>query len=159
MSDPVTRFPHPANVRILACLQSGAVRSASPSVYNVDECVLRTHPDLSERLFDIAGPRATHCQDAAYGHPVLAASGVVFAVAVSMNALLFRLPEDCWALGVELGGKPAEGAGTGWMAFDAWASARPARQHVDDLRYWCERAFAHAVELARRQAGDEGCAR
>lgn len=117
VSDPVARFPHPANVGILACLQSGAVLSASPSVYNVDGFVLRTHPDLSERLFDIAGPRATHCQDAAYGHPVLAASGVVFAVAVSMNALLFRLPEDCWhpasSSGASLPRAPAPG---GWRS-------------------------------------------
>jgi len=46
--EPRDKFPHPANASVLACLADGAVLSAAPSVYDVDEDVLRTHPDLEE---------------------------------------------------------------------------------------------------------------
>jgi hypothetical protein len=73
---------HPANASVLRYLAHGAAVSASPSAHNIDEYVLRTHPDLTEAL-ERLGLTLRLPPGAAYGYAVLAApGGVLFAIAL-----------------------------------------------------------------------------
>jgi hypothetical protein len=150
VADPAVRFPHPLNAGILAYLREGAVLSAAPGVYNVDEYVLRCHPDLMDAFEATAGARAPHCRGAAYGYPVLARRGVIFGVAMSMRHMAFRLPDGAVPVALAAGGTPEPRAGDGWVVFGAW--------DTPDLAGWCARAFAHAVAIEGRH-GSAGAPR
>jgi hypothetical protein len=145
--DPRDRFPHRANARILSYLAQGAALSSAPSSHNVDEYVLRTHPDLAEALTSLARPLGV-APRAAYGYFVLATrGGVLFAAALGTETLGLRVPARTWPLALEYGGVPWPEAGDDWVRFDAWDADVPARQHAGDLRYFIEAAFHDAVAV------------
>jgi len=141
--------PHPANAPVLRYLAHGAAVSAIPSAHNIDDYVLRTHPDLTEAL-ERLGHTLRVPPGAAYGYAVLAApGGVLFAIALGIATLGVRLPERAWPLALEFGAVPWAEPGDDWVRFDPWDADVPARQHTGDLRYFIELAFEHARELGR----------
>ena len=147
--EPREKFPHPLNAPVLAYLADGAAISDAPSAHNVDEYVLRTHPDVEEALTRLAADLDARARGA-YGHPVLVTRhGILFALAAGTGTLGLRLPDRAWPMALEFGGMPWPEAGPDWVRFNAWDADVPARQHAGDLRYFTDVAFEHAVALAR----------
>jgi hypothetical protein len=133
------------NEGLLAFLR-GRARRGTPSQWDVDDYELHTHPDLIERLTEAAGwTRAEMC--AAYGCPVLVhPNGVVFALALGMRALFFRLPPE-----LRGGLRQAEvdpGIGVDWVAVEAWPADLTGAEGTRRVKQWCRRAYEHAGSLA-----------
>jgi len=71
---------------------------------------------------------------------------MIFAIALGQRQLVFRLPPDALAAGVEQGGQVYAAIGPDWLAIDAFqAGASDAM-----LRQWTEAACRAATEPGRR---------
>jgi hypothetical protein len=160
--NPEERLNHQANLALLAALRAQAVPAADLShpAWSPGGFELHTHPDLEERLSQLASSLRPHRAVAVYGCPVLATrAGVIFAFAWGLRFLAFRLAAADAALAKEVGAElVGEARRTGqpplwvglepeWTAFAPWGSARPSRQWTGDLGYFCERALEHAQAL------------
>jgi hypothetical protein len=95
-------------------------RRGTGGPYDQDGWELHTHPELVERLGEIArSPRAVVplC-----GYVVLEQLGVAVVFALGMRHLLFRLPAPPVDV---VAAEPIDPlCGSGWYAVDAWASDR-----------------------------------
>jgi len=153
---------HPSNVALLVVLREQAVPSTdpSPSAWDAAGYELHTHPDLEERLTQLASSLPGHRSAMLYGCPVLATkAGVVFAVACGMRFLAFRLADADIPLALEMGGGSTRelaqtwispvGASleANWIAFDPWGSALPSGKWTGDLKYFFEQAYHYASSI------------
>lgn len=144
------RFSHPENHEILAFLRKQAIplTPAKRSPWDIDDFELHTHPDLCDRLQEVASTLPEKCIAALYGCPIFVAkNGIIFAVAIGTSSLKFRLSASDAEQAYELGGQADNGLGKKWVAFDAWQSDLPTRQWIGDLKFWCEQAYHHASEI------------
>ena len=102
------------------------------------------HSDLTESLLGAAAPLGdvqSFCPDpASYAYLLLATQGVVFAFAVGMNQLGFRLDHTYKRRALETGGQDLEEVGHDWAAFQPFRSDFPAV----DLTFWARKAYAIA---------------
>jgi hypothetical protein len=121
---------------------------SGPPPWVIDGYELHTHPDLHERLLQVAVALPRGCEAALFGCPVLAVRGVVFAATLGTSFLGVRLAGDDVPLALELGGQSWSNAGDDWVSFDAWNIDVPTRTWIGDLSYWCERAYHRALDLA-----------
>ncbi|WP_144022678.1 hypothetical protein [Asanoa hainanensis] len=126
----------PVNRDLLAYLRANATRGTG-GPYEQDGWQLHTHPDLIERLGEIA--RSDRAVVPLYGYVVLEQRGVAVVAAISMHHLLFRLPTP--PDGVEAASPIDPLCDRGWHAVHAWASdlgrltrlVKEARQHGNTL--------------------------
>ncbi|MDH3546389.1 MAG: hypothetical protein OEN22_04780 [Gammaproteobacteria bacterium] len=128
------RFSHPANAGILGFLEAKYPFSA--------------HGDLAEELLVLAKeiPEAhSYCPDNAnFAYWFLYAnSGVIFAFAIDMWKLSFRLP-GCATDALADGGVCQEEFGSDWFAFEAFGGRRDERRIRSS--YWLKKAFTLANE-------------
>ena len=106
VKDPAADYAHAANGPVLERLRQGAVPAAQ-GPFSPGGWTLRTHPDLEEALFGLAGGDAGH----AYGVPVLAAPNrAIYAAGLGTGGIAFRA----------VGGPPCPDLGPGWTLVDAW---------------------------------------
>ena len=144
--DPRRDFPASENRTPLDFLE----RQAAPGPaldrdYAIDSFELHTHPDLTERLKNVAGKQRVLLRPA-YGCPLIVApTGVAFALAHGQRLLAFRLPTETRDLAREMGAVERPDLGEGWFGFDAWAPDVPMKKHLGDLAYFCEEAHRHAL--------------
>lgn len=109
---------------------------------------LRTHPDLGERFYLISKDTPDATRGSFFGYDVLINKrAVIFAVAVSMNTIMFRLSPDDYILAMELGGETIDGLSQEWVSIDAWGSNLPTKKVVGDLQYWCNQSLTYVNGL------------
>lgn len=139
---------HPENAIVLAHLRQVALPARpSDEPFVLDGYALRTHPDLAERLDELAAALPTECRASAFGVPVLVApSGVVFAVAGGTSEVALRVAPHDDAAARAVGAQPHASYGPGWWRFSAFSPSLEGRESfTSDLKLWCTRAFAHAA--------------
>jgi hypothetical protein len=135
----------PANAALLDYLRGQATLPGGPRDYALGSWQLHTHPDLMERLHDLA-PRWP--LTAAYGVPLLARDGIAAVVALGTSWLAVRMeslppdieirePDPAWSL-----------AGDSWHFISPWQSQLPAAEGTRVLRELVSTALAHAASLA-----------
>lgn len=145
VSSPAIRHPH--NAGVMALLKSKAVlksKGGCRSPWDIDEYELHTHPDLRQKLQEIAGNDLAEYECAVYGYPVLAGrNGVVFAVAQGTGDLALRLPAGVRLEAVRQGGTMNKEYGDEWVTVDPW------RKEDNRLKKWCLAAHRYAEGLSR----------
>ena len=136
----------PLDAQSLAILESRRARNTS-SQHNefqraIDPYHPQTHPDLGERLYELAKPLPEDCRAVVYGCPVLVTpKGIIFAVARGTNTLAFRTPVRFCPMALISGGKPAIAYGLNWIEFDGW----PEGNQIANLQKWCRLAYDNVV--------------
>jgi hypothetical protein len=136
--EPLAELPEtPPNAALLALLKRDAIPARSS--YRLGVWELRTHPDLMDRLQELAPDRAMLT---AYGMPLFAEAGVAAVVAMGTGTLFLRLPQDPAALGLAGALSPFELPG--WYGVDAWQSALPSAEGRSRLSALVFRACTHA---------------
>jgi len=102
------------------------------------------HGDVSEVLVQVAAPLGDVqevCPDpAAFRYVVLATQGIVFAFAVGMDQIGFRLNHKYAQRALETGGLPIDGIGPDWRMFEVFRSDYPSV----DLGFWARKAYVIA---------------
>jgi hypothetical protein len=136
---------HPANRVLLDYLQAQARRPSTPVdyTYAIDEWVLHTHPDLLERLKELAPDDAPVIP--LFGVPALAANGIVAIVALGTDWLMVRLPQLPNNLETEDPILPL--TDHGWHAVSAWQSETPSAEGKRRLTHLINNALHHARSL------------
>ncbi|SCL35220.1 hypothetical protein GA0070624_5200 [Micromonospora rhizosphaerae] len=104
---------------------------------------MHAHPDLIERLGDIAG--SPHVVVPLYGVAVIVHNGVVAVVALGTDTLLFRLPQAPEGVEVEDHTEPL--CSKGWHAVSPWQSQLPSAEGLRRLRKLLGKARHYADEL------------
>ena len=135
--EPSERYAHPRNAPLLQLLKRTAVKGKGER-YELDGYELHTHPDLCE-AFEALN---RHCTGGAYGVPVLADRGVIFALARGTSSIAFRLPEPERSEARTAGGKDFPEPGDDWISVEAW------RTDEDLMARWCRAAHAYANTIA-----------
>ncbi len=139
---PSIRTEHPQNATLLDFLRAQGAPPRGPNDYALGEWQLHTHPDLLDRLTELAPHAPLH---AAYGVPVLAYEGIAAAAALGTSTLLVRLPAAPTNLKVDAPVPPL--ADHGWQAVDAWQSELPSAEGHRRLSGTIQGALAHARDL------------
>jgi hypothetical protein len=133
--DLESRFPNPENRCAITYLKERA-----PSA----------HGDLAEQL-STAAAGLQECElycpsPGEFSYCMLhSRSGVIFALALGMRHLSFRLAPDDIPKAIASGGQAQPELGAGWVAFEAFSGARPVAEVVSELRSWCGCAYRLAV--------------
>ncbi|WP_419999309.1 hypothetical protein [Streptomyces boninensis] len=127
------------NEALLDFLRAQAVPPDGPGDHALGKWQLHTHPDLCDRLADLA-PR--HPLHTAYGVPVLAHEGIAAAVALGTDRLLVRLPK--LPHNIAAGAPMPPLTDQGWQSVDPWLSELPSAEGVRRLCGLIGGALAHA---------------
>ena len=138
---------HPKNEKAVAFLRSKALlkkNGGCSSPWDIDDYELHTHPDLREKLREIATSTLVECECAAYGYPVLAnKAGVIFAIARGTSDLTFRLPPNSISEVIKEGGKIEQEYGDDWVTVNPWG------RDGDNLKRWCLAAYRFSETLSQ----------
>jgi hypothetical protein len=133
------------NGHIIVVLETLARPENSRSGYAVDGFEVHVHPDLVERLHELARYSPAAHFKYIFGTPVLCTStGVVFAMARGTSSLILYLPGNLW-------GQPDEEFGVPWRQGFAWITGRP--QTAEDEKHFAEliaTAYSSANALSER---------
>ncbi|AUG76067.1 hypothetical protein CFP65_1157 [Kitasatospora sp. MMS16-BH015] len=107
---------------------------------------LHTHPDLVERLEELAGDWPVL---PTFGVPVLAAKGIAAVLALGTNSLLVRLPEaPPEALAPAAPRPPLTDPGQDWYAVSAWQSELHSTESARLLSEVVRHALSYAAGLS-----------
>jgi hypothetical protein len=102
------------------------------------------HSDVAEALLQAAAPLGdvqSFCPDpASYRYVLLATQGMVFAFAVGMDRVGFRLDRTYKRRALDTGAQDFQEVGHDWAAFQPFRSDFPAV----DLPFWARKAYAIA---------------
>jgi hypothetical protein len=137
----------PANAAVLAVLRGRGVYDPNRAPWTLDGYELHSHPDLEERLGQLADGLPGGRTIGLYGAPGLAANGVVYAVAGGMSTINLRLPAGM--VRDEIRAYEDRGPcefGPDWVVADAWLSRLPSAEGTAVLVSWL-RAAAAATKL------------
>jgi hypothetical protein len=178
----------PTNAPIVAWLKANSeprVSKPTPSWQSSDRVplidkhayVLHSHPDLGTVLSEVAEELPSYYSQFLFGYIVLAnPQGVIFAAVVSLDKLLFKLPERVrWSARWRGARRYAEIAND-WMVFDIlhtktkragdpnrvsetpkgvkdttpdYKRTMEERRWIAFFRVWCEAAYEYAETLAK----------
>ncbi|MFE7464410.1 hypothetical protein ACFU6R_09930 [Streptomyces sp. NPDC057499] len=141
----------PQNTALLALLRQQGVPQER-GAYAYEGWELHTHPDLVERLEDLAPQWPVL---ATFGVPVLAAKGIAAVVARGVNTLLVRLPEAP-AEPLEPAGPclPLTDPGQGWYSVCPWQSELPSAESKRLLALLIQHALSYAASLSEDDSID-----
>jgi hypothetical protein len=184
LPDPALRFLHPANRGVVSFLRCQATRSAAASHWSdesdipaipdqgpppptADGFLLHTHAGLCRRLWATCSGLPTNdnspnqnsppCEALVYGVALLAARGIIFALAFGAGTgedwLAVRLAGGDSIAAYRDGAEPDLGLGDDWLCLDPWQPAGPDVAAQDRLAYWLERAYQNALTLPERPFG------
>ncbi|VAW59122.1 hypothetical protein MNBD_GAMMA11-2937 [hydrothermal vent metagenome] len=74
--------------------------------------------------------------------------GVIFAAAIGMSALMYRLPKQSMAQALEKGGEVLPDFGESWVSFNPFWPEREDEQektdHSSAMKQWCKQAYHYA---------------
>lgn len=139
----------PANRAVLAALRERAVARPLDDPWALDGFELHTHPDLQERLDQVALGQPGGRSVGVYGVPVLTASDVVYAVADGTSRIYLRIPPGATRDEVlRHGGDPDAAYGSEWVGADAWLSDVPGAAGERLLASWVAAAAAAVIDGA-----------
>lgn len=144
--EPPQQLPDlPQNAALIRFLRGQASPPNGPGDYTLGFWQLHTHPDLMDRLRELApGWPLT----AAYGVPLLASQGIAAVVALGTNWLALRiqsLPPDI----VTSASAPAwSSAGDEWHVVSPWQSHLPSSDGTRRLHDLITEALTRATGLA-----------
>lgn len=107
---------------------------------------LSAHSDVAEALTTALKPLGdvqTYCPDPQnYRYVAASTQGIIFAVALGMNTIGFRLDERMKSRALISGAAPFESGGDEWISFalfrDDWPKV--------DLEFWARKAYVAARE-------------
>ncbi len=140
--DPASLPARPGNDRVGAFLAPGSTPAGPDEPYAIDGFVLRTHPDLCERLVALAEDVAGAAGTGLYGIACLADSdGSVRAIARGTSTLYLRLPADARATVLAEDAVEAPELGPDWVRLDAWQTVRPLAVGTERLHGLVAAAF------------------
>jgi len=140
---PSINAEHPRNTALLDFLRAQGSPPHGPNDYALNDWQLHTHPDLLDRLTQLAPDAPLH---AAYGVPVLAHEGIAAAAALGTSTLLVRLPTA--PANLEVGLPDPSLADHGWQEIDAWQSEISSAEGDRRLSGIIRGALAYARDLA-----------
>ncbi|MGW0786208.1 hypothetical protein [Streptomyces sp. NPDC002913] len=145
----------PQNTALLDLLRQQGVAQES-GAYVHEGWELHTHPDLVERLEELAPQWPVL---ATFGVPVLAAKGIAAVVARSMGILLVRLPEvPAGPLEPAEPCPPLTDPGQGWYSLCPWQSELPSADSKRLLTQLIQHALSYAASLSEDDSIDwRGC--
>lgn len=102
------------------------------------------HGDVAEVLVQAAGPLGDvqeYCPDLEnFRYVVLATQEIVFAFAVGMDQIGFRLNQEYLQRALETGGRRFDDIGSDWTIFEVFRSDYPSI----DLEFWARKAYVIA---------------
>lgn len=116
--DPFLDFPHPENRSLFAYLK-GNSKAEGPDTLGrtVGGWEVRTHPDLTEILYDLTDERVVK-KSFMYGRPTMAnPDGLIFAYAAGTNSIFFKLRESRFDAARQDGGRYDPTYRTDWIEF------------------------------------------
>lgn len=148
----MTLLPNlPQNTALLDVLrEQGVPQEHGAYVYEGWE--LHTHPDLVERLEDLAPHWPVL---ATFGMPVLAGKGIAAVVASGMGTLLVRLPEaPSEPLEPAASCPPLTDPGQGWYSVCPWQSELPSAESKRLLSLLVRHALSYAASLSEDESID-----
>ncbi|MET7286957.1 hypothetical protein [Streptomyces sp. NPDC005573] len=138
----------PQNTALLDLLRQQGIPQER-GAYVCEGWELHTHPDLVERLEDLAPQWPVL---ATFGIPVLAAKGIAAVVAWGMGTLLVRCPEEpAEPLEPAEPRPPLTDPGQGWYSLCPWQSRLPSAESKRLL----SRQIQHALSYAASLSGDD----
>ena len=146
--EPLLELPDlPQNATLLDYLRGQASLPSGPGDYTLGAWQLHTHPDLLERLLELAPGWAL---TAAYGVPLLASDGIAAVAALGTNFPAIRIGH--LPPGIEAENPAPEWTFTrdGWRIISPWQSHLPSTQGARTLRELVSAALAHAASLAAK---------
>jgi len=139
----------PANRAVLAVLRERAVARPHDDPWALDGFELHTHPDLQERLDQVALGQPGGPSVGLYGVPVLIAADVVYAIAGGTSRIYLRIPPGTTRDEVLRHGGDADSAyGPEWVGADAWLSDVPSTAGTQRLASWVAAAAAAVIDDA-----------
>lgn len=141
--DPVDTDLRP-NRELVAHLRRDARPRQPGDPYPFGDWRLRTHPDLMERLQEVAPDG--HQVVPLYGAAVLAANRVVAVAAWGTGLLLVRHPSVPPTMTAAVDAPPPL-AGRGWRAVRPWRDDLPDEAELRQLRDVVAAALRHAAKL------------
>lgn len=99
------------------------------------------HSDVAQALGEALAPLGDvqmFCPDPArYRYLAASTRDVIFAAALGMNTIAFRLDQEFSARAVRSGGELAVPLGEGWVSFTLFRSDWPA----PDVKFWARKAY------------------
>ena len=139
-----------ANHDVLATLATMAERRTprSGSPWDIDDFVLHSHPDLSERLDEVgAGLPGGGRFVGVRGHAALLDAGLVIRVVAMGNAgFAIRVRDAAVRADIARHSRFAWGGfGPDWVGADAWPADLPTDDGTARVRSWLEASFAEPV--------------
>ncbi|SEM69032.1 hypothetical protein [Streptacidiphilus jiangxiensis] len=148
----MTALPNlPQNTTLLDLLRAQGVPQER-GAYAYEGWELHTHPDLVERLVDLA-PRWPVL--ATFGVPVLAAKGIAAVVACGMGMLLVRLPEvPTEPLESAAPCPPLTDPGQGWYSVCPWQGELSSVESKRLLSLLVQHALSYAASLSEDDSID-----
>jgi hypothetical protein len=110
---------------------------------------LSAHSDVASALSETLKPLGdvqVFCPDwGAYRYVVASTKGIIFAVALGMNTVAFRLDERMRTRALASGGAPFPECGNEWVSFTLFRDDWP----KVDLEFWARKAYVAAREVER----------
>jgi hypothetical protein len=133
----------PENGPVLTILRGRGVYRPTTAPWTLDGYELHSHPDLEERLGQLAVGLPGGSTIGLYGAPGLATNGIVYAVAGGTSTIHLRLPagpiRDEITSHADRG--PSE-FGPDWVVADAWLSSLSSADGTALLQSWLREAAA-----------------
>jgi hypothetical protein len=149
MTSPLPDLPQ--NTALLDLLRQEGVPEER-GAYAYEGWELHTHPDLVERLEDLAPQWPVL---ATFGVPVLAAKGIAAVVAKGTDTLLVRLPEaPAEPLKAAERCPPLTDPGEGWYALSPWQGELPSAESRRLLSLVIQHALSYAASLSADASTD-----
>lgn len=107
------------------------------------------HSDLVDELSTAAGPARANkffCPNgSSYAYVLLYTDAdVIYAIAIGMKQIAFRLPTGAFAAAQMAGGEAAPVIGTHWISFPIFLPKSDITVERARLKHWCGTAAAHA---------------
>jgi hypothetical protein len=73
--------------------------------------------------------------------------GIVFAAALGLSALVFRLPKQAVSGALAKGGEMFSEFGENWIMFNPFWPERDDQYRLQEMQHWCRLAYHHALAL------------
>ena len=141
LSEPVKEFEgdldRPENAQIIQFL-----KQHQPSAYaDIVQLLVESAKDLSDVKF--------YCPDTDNHAYYLAHTpdGVIFAAAMGMSALMYRLPKQSMSAALMKGGEVFPEIGEPWVSFNPFwpEEEKTDKVNMDDMKQWCNLASHYAM--------------
>jgi len=141
LSEPVKEFEDelncPENEQIIQFL-----KQYQPSAHtDIVQLLVDSTKDLPEIKF--------YCPDTDNHAYYLAHTpeGVIFAAAIGMSALMYRLPKQSMSGALVKGGEIFKDIGEPWVSFNPFwpETEKTDKANMDDMKKWCKLAYHYAI--------------